>query len=409
MTYPLRILILTSNTGYAHNAAANAFREWCEYLYGEKIIVEIELLLENSHANYHKLVNFYNFIQRNIPLLHNLYYAILEYQKDLQDIRPGKPFVGKNYWIKRLQDFSPDVILSTHCQINLGYFDLAKQILDSHLICMTYCTEIDGGFGFTHNWINPKVDIFWTQTPEVSAQAVKMGLRPEQVFDWGTLLNRSFYEPVLTEEDEKAFLQNELGLQADRFTVLLGTGGAGANNHLKFLRQLLPLEKRIQVIALCGKNAVTKTKLDEWQVSHPNFSLCALPFTNQMAKLLQISSVVVARPGARTAIESIHCGCPMIFNLMGGVMPQELLAMRYFKDRDIAHSVHWAKELRIILEFWLDAPENYRQLKTRVIASKLNHHPETIMKSIMTNIQEKSKDGSFFWDINPVSLETNIF
>jgi hypothetical protein len=99
----------------------------------------------------------------------------------------------------------------------------------------------------------------------------------------------------------------------------------------------------------------------------------------------------------------------MIFNLMGGVMPQELLAMRYFKDRDIAHSVHWAKELRIILEFWLDAPENYRQLKTRVIASKLNHHPETIMKSIMTNIQEKSKDGSFFWDINPVSLETNIF
>ncbi|MGL5033426.1 MAG: MGDG synthase family glycosyltransferase [Microcystaceae cyanobacterium] len=389
MTQPLRFLLLTSNTGYAHNAAANAIKEWGAIFYGEKVIIEIEHLLENSNRRYYKLVNLYNFIQRNIPWLHNLYYLILEFQQEIQSTQPFKPFIGRKYWTERLKDFRPDVIISTHCQINLGYFDLAKQILGDRLICVTYCTEIDGGCGFTHNWINQKVDIFWTQTPEVDRQALKMGLRPQQIFAGGTLLNPSFYASAVTDTEKKAFLQTELKLEPDRFTILLGTGGAGANNHLRLLDHLLLFKDRIQVIALYGNNLVTKTKLEEWRSRHPDFSLCALPFTDKMAMLLQVSSVVVARPGARTAIESIHCGCPMIFNLLGGVMPQELLAMRYFKKRNIANSIHFSQDLRGIIQSWLDFPETYNQLKQRVIDSQLHPDPEKITKSLMTNISLK--------------------
>jgi hypothetical protein len=60
----LKILLLTSNTGYAHNAAANAIKEWSEFFYREKVIIEIEYLLENSNSRYHKLVNLYNFIHQ---------------------------------------------------------------------------------------------------------------------------------------------------------------------------------------------------------------------------------------------------------------------------------------------------------------------------------------------------------
>jgi processive 1,2-diacylglycerol beta-glucosyltransferase len=394
MINKLKILLLTSNTGYAHNAAANAIKEWSEFLYGEKVIVEIEYLLENSNPRYQKLVNLYNFIQRNIPWLHNLYYLILEFQQEIQSTNPLKPFIGKKYWTDRLNSFQPDVIISTHCQTNLGYFDLAKRVLEDKLICITYCTEVDGGCGFTHNWINPKVDIFWSQTPEVNKQAIKMGLNPQQMFAGGTLLNRSFYHAPLTDTEKKYFLQKELSLDAEKFTILLGTGGAGANNHLQFLEHLLPLQDSIQVVALCGKNVVTKAKLEEWRSRHPDFALCALPFTDKMATLLQVSSVVVARPGARTAIESIHCGCPMIFNLLGGVMPQELLAMRYFKKRSIANSLSWPKQLKPIIQSWLDFPETYHHLKKSVLEAKLNANPEKIMESLMAEILKKSSKNS---------------
>jgi processive 1,2-diacylglycerol beta-glucosyltransferase len=394
MINKLKILLLTSNTGYAHNAAANAIKEWSEFLYGEKVIVEIEYLLENSNPRYQKLVNLYNFIQRNIPWLHNLYYLILEFQQEIQSTNPLKPFIGKQYWTDRLNSFQPDVIISTHCQTNLGYFDLAKRVLEDKLICITYCTEVDGGCGFTHNWINPKVDIFWSQTPEVNKQAIKMGLNPQQMFAGGTLLNRSFYHAPLTDTEKKYFLQKELSLDAEKFTILLGTGGAGANNHLQFLEHLLPLQDSIQVVALCGKNVVTKAKLEEWRSRHPDFALCALPFTDKMATLLQVSSVVVARPGARTAIESIHCGCPMIFNLLGGAMPQELLAMRYFKKRSIANSLSWPKQLKPIIQSWLDFPETYYHLKKSVLEAKLNANPEKIMESLMAEILKKSSKNS---------------
>lgn len=393
MVNKLKILLLTSNTGYAHNAAANAIKEWSEFLCREKVIIEIEYLLENSNSRYHKLVNLYNFIQRNIPWLHNLYYLILEFQQEIQSTNPLKPFIGKKYWTERLNTFQPDVIISTHCQTNLGYFDLAKQILKDNLICITYCTEIDGGCGFTHNWINPKVDIFWSQTTEVNKQAIKMGLTPQQIFAGGTLLNRSFYHAPLMDTEKKDFLQKQLSFDSQKFTILLGTGEAGANNHLQFLEYLLPLQDSIQVIALCGKNIVTKAKLEEWRSHHPDFALCALPFTDQMATLLQVSSVVVARPGARTAIESIHCGCPMIFNLLGGVMPQELLAMRYFKKRGITNSISWAKQLKPIIQSWLDFPEAYHQLQQRVIKAKLNVNPEKIINSLMVEILAKSNQN----------------
>jgi processive 1,2-diacylglycerol beta-glucosyltransferase len=384
----LRILLLTSNTGYAHNAAANAFKEWSELLDGDSLEIKIEYLLENSHPTYNKLVNFYNFIQRNIPWVHNIYYAILEYQQELQDVRPGKPFVGKKYWVNLLKQFSPNIIISTHCQINLGYFDLAKEVLGKELVCLTYCTEIDGEFGFTRNWINPQADIFWSQTPEVSQQAIKMGMARDRVFTWGTLLNPSFYRSPLSELEKKDFLENELNLDANKFTILLGTGGAGANNHLKLLKNLLPLKNAIQVIALCGKNQTTQDQVNQWRSRHSDLTIQALPFTDKMSELLQVSSVIIARPGARTSIESIHCGCPMIFNIMGGIMPQELLAVRYFKKREIETTIRWENNLRPIIQRWLDNPEKYNQLKQRVVDEKLDDNPEQIIKSVFTEIKK---------------------
>ncbi|MEB3312094.1 MAG: glycosyltransferase [Snowella sp.] len=382
----LRILLLTSNTGYAHNAAANAIKEWLEYFCQNRVIVEIEYLLENSNWLYRQDVKLYNFIQRNIPRLHIIFYVILEYHQYFQDIRPYRLFIGKKYWTERLKEFRPDVIISTHCQINLKYFDLAKQILGNQVKFVTYCTEIDGGRGFTHNWINPIVNVFWSQTPEVTDQALQMKLDPKQIFTWGTLLNRSFYQPPLTETEKNFFLKQELNLEPERFTILLGTGGAGANNHLRFLRRLLPLQDQIQVIALCGKNVTIRSKLENWRSRHPDFSLCVLPFTDKMATLLQVSSVVVARPGARTSIESIHCGCPMIFNLLGGIMPQELLAIRYFKARNIEHSVRWPRQLLPIIQKWLEQPEAYQQLKHRITSTYQPSDPEQTINHLFKEI-----------------------
>jgi processive 1,2-diacylglycerol beta-glucosyltransferase len=376
-----RILVLTSSGGYAHNAAAIAFKEWAEYFLSDAVEVKIEYLLENSNEVYSKLVDFYNFIQRNMPWFHHIYWNILEYQELLHD--PEKLFVGKDYYINLLKSFQPALILCTHGHINRGYFDLAKQILGDKLRCVTCCTELAGGYGFTRNWVNPKADIFWAQTQEVAGQAIAMGMPSERVVILGHLLHRSFYEPPLTEAEKKVFLREELNLNPDKFTLLLGTGGAGANNHISFLKKLIHLQDRISIIALCGKNEKTQQEIINWSNQYPDFQISALPFTDKMSKLLQVSSAVVARPGARTSSEALHIGCPMIFNGIGSIMPQELLAVRYFNQRNIGFTITNAFQLLRIIENWLEQPEIYQQLRQKMREYKIITDPQKVINTIV--------------------------
>ncbi|HRE07280.1 MAG TPA: glycosyltransferase, partial [Opitutaceae bacterium] len=73
----VRILVLTSSTGGGHDARAEAFADWCFTLYRHGVDVRIEQMLEKSSVVNRGGVNLYNWIQKRIPLLHSVYYALV--------------------------------------------------------------------------------------------------------------------------------------------------------------------------------------------------------------------------------------------------------------------------------------------------------------------------------------------
>ena len=115
----LKILVLTSGTGGGHNARANTFRQWVAHLYGGQAEVKIEHILENSSGITRFGVKVYNWIQRNAPILHNIYWWIAEIFGLLNSIFPS---VGYRYYIHLLQNYQPQVIFSVHDSTNRGYF-----------------------------------------------------------------------------------------------------------------------------------------------------------------------------------------------------------------------------------------------------------------------------------------------
>ena len=52
-----------------------------------------------------------------------------------------------------------------------------------------------------------------------------------------------------------------------------------------------------------------------------------------MVELLNISSWILARPGAGLTTEAIVTGCPVIFDLSGGCMPQERNNLNFWHQR----------------------------------------------------------------------------
>ena len=136
---------------------------------------------------------------------------------------------------------------------------------------------------------------------------------------------------------------------------------------------LLPLAGRVRVVALCGRRQAALHHLRQWAEQHPQLSFKPLGFQGpgEMAKLYKQSWAMVARPGARTATEALAAGCVLIFNSFGTTMPQELLARRYFKARQIDCCIRKPQDLLNLCRRWLDQPEHYQKLKERVSNHRL--------------------------------------
>jgi len=374
-----RILVLTSATGAGHDTHANATADWCEKLYGSNVDVVVDHALEDSHPIYRKAVDFYNFIQVYAPWFHHIYYNIIEL---LEVLNPGTVSLGRDYYIRLLERVRPHAIVSVMDCLNRGYFELARETLGS-VKCATYCTEFSDGYGHSRNWVNPRTGYFFGRTEDTVGDALRRGVPPDRTLVVGHWAPPAFYADPLSSAEKSAYLQNILQLDPHRFTLLLSTGGNAAQNHSEILSSLVPLGNRIQVIALCGRNAHARKELDDWVKRESPFTVRTIPFTNEMPKLLGVASAVVARGGATTAGEALLCNCPVIFNGLGLMMPQELPTWRYFRAHDIGFRVFRATGIRPIIESWLDHPEEYAQLRQRMLSLRNATTPQAALELLL--------------------------
>ena len=258
------------------------------------------------------------------------------------------------------------MILSTHGSLNHGFFDLAREHMGRENVrCVTYCGELFGKYGFSRHWVNPDADLFIGAVSETAAMARRLGMPADRTAVGGFLLNPSFYRPPLTPEERATFLQS-LDLDPERFTLLLSTGEHGANNHLAFLEALRKRKPRrdLQIIALCGRDVRALAKVREWaRLNAKAFPVLGLPHSHMMHLLMQAADAVLGRPGTGTTSEAIISGCPIIFNAVGGFMPQEWITMRYARRHGLAETVYRAEQLPPILAGWQADPARLAALR----------------------------------------------
>ena len=266
----VRILVLTSSTGGGHDARAEAFAEWCFQLYRHDVDVRIEQMLEKSSVVNRSGVNIYNWIQRKLPVLHTAFYALVEL---LAVLNRRSVTLGSSYYLKVLREYRPHLVFSVHDCLNRGYFQLARQELGADKVrCATYCGEFSGGWGYSVNWIEPTVDLYFSRTPTARDYALKKGIPPERSRVRGHLMKPRSHLEVFSPAERAAYRAKKLGLRPDLFTIFLATGGNGANNHLLLLPLLASRGERCQAIVICGRNKDTYNEIIHWRANHPEFN-----------------------------------------------------------------------------------------------------------------------------------------
>jgi len=352
--------VLTSSTGGGHDTRAQAFAEWCFQLYRYQVDVRIEQMLEESSGLYRGGVNFYNWIQRRSPWMHKAFYTVVE---GLSVLNRRTVVLGRRYYERVLREYRPHLVLSVHDCLNRGYFQLARRILGPQNVrCATYCGEFSGGWGYSWNWVEPTVDLYFSRTATASDFAVKLGLAREKARVRSYLMQPRNYLEVFTPEERRRFREKKLGLKRDLFTVFLATGANGANNHFDLLPALVAHADRVQAIVICGRNHQTYNELVHWRSQHPEFACFIDSYSDVVHLLVQVSNAIVTRGGTTTCSKALHYRCPIVFNAFGGVMPQERLTVKYFRNGGAAEFVQNGAQFRALIDRWMDSPASYQRL-----------------------------------------------
>ncbi len=376
----LRILVLTSGTGGGHNARARALQSWIRKLHGEKIEVRVEEILEGSSTLISLGVGCYNLIQRTAPLLHNLYWWVVE---AFMLVNARLTLFGYSYFRRVLLEFEPDAIVSVHDSTNRGYFRFARKVLQNReLKCATYCGEFTGGSGFSRNWVDREADLFYARTDETARFALKLGIAAERTRIIQNLFPPESFASPMSEAEKAEFRRNVLGLDGDRFTVLLAAASSGANHHRLLLEVLMGFSDRLQVIVICGKDEGLYQLLKRWRERNPDFPIFLEGFSTQVPKLIEVSSVLVTRPGSNTSAEALYFGCPIIFNGMGGLMPQERLTLRYFLKHKAAGLIKNEREFSETVGRWVDFSGEYLECQKNMLALRVDAGPEAMIREL---------------------------
>lgn len=382
----LRILVLTSSTGGGHDARAEAFAEWCFQLYRHDVDVRIEQMLEKSSLVNRTGVRLYNRIQQSAPWVHKLFYAMVELLSYLntRDVTFGGP-----YYLRVLQEYRPHLVFSVHDCLNRGFFPVARRALGADKVrCATYCGEFSGGWGYSRNWIEPSVDLYVSRTRTANDYAIKKGIPAEKTRVRGYLMLPRSYIEVLDGQERRQFRAKRLGLDPERFTIFLATGGNGANNHFELLPVLLRHADRIQAIVICGKNKPTYNELVHWRATHPEFRCYVEGYSEIVHLLMQASDVIVTRGGTTTCAKALHFRCPIIFNAFGGIMPQEQLTWKFFRNGAASDKIEDARDFAHIIDTWMENPAAYTQVRQNFLQLRYEEDPTILIDELVALANE---------------------
>jgi processive 1,2-diacylglycerol beta-glucosyltransferase len=319
----------------------------------------------------------YNFIQKTWPALHHIYFNVLEV---VPFCGSTGAMPGRAAYQAFIRDAAPDVVLSTHDHLNHAYLEAAREAMPERPpLCGTYCGELAGGYGFSKRWVNPRADFFIGAVDACVEAARRLGMAPEKSWTGGFMLNPDFWTEPAAPDARAAFIRDELGLDPARFTLLLGTGANGANNHPALLRAFARAKVRPQILALCGQNAAARTRVEAWAREHPEIPVRTLGYQSQMRRVMECADALFARPGTGTTSEALQCGLPVLFNGIGGVMPQEIITVRYcrrFFEASVAHS---AGALPALVGAWMHDPARLARAREGVAAARPGGHPLEVL------------------------------
>ncbi len=243
----------------------------------------------------------------------------------------------------------PDVVIGTHFfPMEVAAYLKCHKRFNARLI--TVLTDF-----LPHSvWISPCIDTYVVGSP-VGREALRARGVPEaRIQLLGIPIHPKFSKH--THRNETAL---RLGIQPDRFTVLVCSGGFGTGPVFELVTALSGIPTPLQVLVVTGKNTALLRHLENVQEKIPH-ALKLYGFVDNMEELMTVSDLMVTKPGGLSSVEAMAKGLPLL--LVAPIPGQETRNARVLTQQGIAVLAGNLKEFPRLLEELRNNPARLQEM-----------------------------------------------
>ena len=270
-----RILMLISDTGGGHRASAQAMEAMLDQVApGATDVRIVDVWTDYTPWPFSHFVKGYSAMAKNPWIWRLSWYSSCHFPnkhflETFADLRCTKAIT------RCINDHDPDLVVSVHPLTQ----SIPLKILEKKgggtrkVPFATVVTDL----GSAHPWwFHSKVDACFIPSDEIKKVAKRSGLKGDQIRQYGLPVRPSFWQTPRPRDK----LLAELGLEGDRKTVLVVGGGDGVGSLGKIVESTASeLAKSCpgtaQVVAVCGKNAQLRGKLESQDFGNVNVQVRA--------------------------------------------------------------------------------------------------------------------------------------
>jgi processive 1,2-diacylglycerol beta-glucosyltransferase len=339
----MKILILSASTGGGHMSAAHAIKSYVLNYDPDAKAEVVDALKYISPILDKTLSDGYLYLAKLAPqILASIYKHANKGSSFFSSIVALTNLFSKKL-MPLLKDFAPDIIVCTqHFPLEMISNLKKLGLIDIPLVCVM--TD----YAPHRCWIDENVDEYIVANDGMVDIMVKMGVPKQKIHPFGIPVDGAFHA-----KQNKQLALEELGLSTRLPTILIMAGSFGVTDILAIYRNIAKIEDKFQIIIITGNNkrlykAFEQTifKKDRVQDFIQRYKLKPLSkiskkiryikrpvyhkptklikFTKDVHKYMQVSDLIITKPGGLTVSEALACNLPMaIFNALPGAQEDE--------------------------------------------------------------------------------------
>jgi processive 1,2-diacylglycerol beta-glucosyltransferase len=250
-----------------------------------------------------------------------------------------------------LEEFQPDVVVCTQA-FSCGVLASWKQKSGRETpVLVGVLTD----FVAHRYWAHPKVDLYVVPNEATKATLVSHGVLASRVKVTGIPIRRRYTQPVHCEA-----VVEKYGLRPNLPKILVMGGSLGLGPMKSVIRKLDKLPQPFDIITITGNNDQLKEQLERRgrKLRHPT---TILGFVENVHELMEVSEIIVTKPGGITTAEALVKRLPMI--IINPIPGQEAKNTEFLLSHGVAVQAEDANDVMLFVDEFLRNPEKLRQMR----------------------------------------------